>query len=145
MLAITNSFFHWSMANQHQSTLPFQLDTLSFTSSPALPRNWSMCFHPFVTVPNRMEMQVPKLPKAGVAGDFPQPMAVLPGMNSGWKHPRNTEFGRKPMEFYGFMDFLVFLFACDKWPWSMIKNRLDMIIRSRLGCLRPIWTESLLC
>lgn len=30
---------------------------------------------------------------------------------------------------YGFP---CFLFACDKWPWSMIKNRLDMIVRSRL-------------
>ena len=93
----------------------------SHPQSRFLPRNWSMCFHPFATVPNRMEMQVPKLPKVGVAGDFPQPMAMLPGMNSGWKHQKNTEFAGKPMEFYGFMDFLAFLFACDKRPWSMIK------------------------
>ena len=94
----------------------------SFPRKVVLPRNWSMCFHPFATVPNRMEMQVPKLPKVGVAGDFPQPMAVLPGMNSGWVHTQETQsLGENPWNFMDLWISLLFLFACDKWPWSMIK------------------------
>lgn len=57
--------------------------------------------------------------------------------NAAWdelrlKTPKKHRVCAKTHGIYGFMDFLVFLFACDKWPWSMIKKRLDMIIRSRL-------------
>ncbi len=101
--------FHSRLSKLSPKSLDFKffihpfLGFIEKSCSQNVARSWSMCFHPFATVPNRMEMQVPKVPK--VAGGFPQPMEVLPVSQIGDK---NTE-RRKPM------DFMIFLFFV--WLW----------------------------